>query len=252
MKASFCRIISTRSASEPHHHRRRALHPFLPADNDRTSATFFADATGSMGGPCRERRLALSSTPQAPRCRRRLHPPDRPQPRRGRNRGRGSRNSRPPGCRGRLAARGLCPTQCEILSAVSAPCRSARAAVDRQLRLGAGSEDADPRPYRLGHRWDPARRRFGRLRSKARGGFEIGAEERLERGDVVAVSPTIGDIHVIANAYDDRPSISIHVYGGNIGAIRRSVFDPVSGAKKPFISGYSNAAVPNLWDRSKG
>jgi predicted metal-dependent enzyme (double-stranded beta helix superfamily) len=82
------------------------------------------------------------------------------------------------------------------------------------------------------------------------GGFEIGQEERLERGDVVAVSPAIGDIHVIANAYDDRPSISIHVYGGNIGAIRRSVFDPVSGAKRPFISGYSNTAVPNLWDRS--
>ena len=83
------------------------------------------------------------------------------------------------------------------------------------------------------------------------GGFEVGPEKRLERGAVVAVSPAIGDIHVIANAYDDRPSISIHVYGGNIGAIRRSVFDPVSGAKKPFISGYSNSAVPNLWDRSK-
>ena len=82
------------------------------------------------------------------------------------------------------------------------------------------------------------------------GGFEVGPEKRLERGAVVAVSPAIGDIHVIANAYDDRPSISIHVYGGNIGAIRRSVFDPVSGAKKPFISGYSNTAVPNLWDRS--
>jgi predicted metal-dependent enzyme (double-stranded beta helix superfamily) len=83
------------------------------------------------------------------------------------------------------------------------------------------------------------------------GGFEIGPQERLERGEVVAVSPDIGDIHVIANAYDDRSSISIHVYGGNIGAIRRSVFDPVSGAKQPFISGYSNATVPNLWDRSR-
>ncbi len=83
------------------------------------------------------------------------------------------------------------------------------------------------------------------------GGFDAGPEERLERGGVVAVSPAIGDIHRIANAYDDRPSISIHVYGGNIGAIRRSVFDPVSGARKPFVSGYSNATVPNLWDRSR-
>jgi predicted metal-dependent enzyme (double-stranded beta helix superfamily) len=87
---------------------------------------------------------------------------------------------------------------------------------------------------------------------KPAGGFESGPEERLERGQVAVVSPAIGDIHVISNAYDDRPSISIHVYGGNIGAIRRSVFDPHSGAKKPFISGYSNTAVPNLWDRSRG
>ncbi|HEY8332267.1 MAG TPA: cysteine dioxygenase [Tardiphaga sp.] len=86
---------------------------------------------------------------------------------------------------------------------------------------------------------------------KPGGSFDTGPTERLERGEVVAVSPDLGDIHVIANAYDDRPSISIHVYGGNIGAIRRSVFDPVSGARSPFISGYSNATIPNLWDRSR-
>lgn len=83
------------------------------------------------------------------------------------------------------------------------------------------------------------------------GGFTVGPTERLDAGEVVAVSPRIGDIHAIANAYDDRPSISIHVYGGNIGAIRRSVFDPTTGLRKPFVSGYANAAVPNLWDRSK-
>lgn len=71
--------------------------------------------------------------------------------------------------------------------------------------------------------------------------------EKLERGSVAAVSPTIGDIHRISNAYGDRVSISIHVYGGNIGTIRRAVIDPASGATKEFVSGYSNAAVPNLW-----
>lgn len=71
--------------------------------------------------------------------------------------------------------------------------------------------------------------------------------ERLERGSVAAVSPTIGDIHRISNAHDDRVSISIHVYGGNIGTIRRAVIDPDTGATKEFVSGYSNAAVPNLW-----
>ena len=40
-------------------------------------------------------------------------------------------------------------------------------------------------------------------------------------------------------------------YGGNIGAVKRRVFDPVSGTAKPFISGYSSATLPNFWDRSK-
>ncbi len=46
----------------------------------------------------------------------------------------------------------------------------------------------------------------------------IGQEETLLPGDVDEVSPTIGDIHIVKNAFDDQPSISIHVYGGNIGA----------------------------------
>ncbi len=75
-------------------------------------------------------------------------------------------------------------------------------------------------------------------------------EERLEPGDVVAVSPTLGDIHQVANAFADRVSISIHVYGGNIGAVRRAVYDSETGVEKPFVSGYSNVVVPNLWDRS--
>jgi predicted metal-dependent enzyme (double-stranded beta helix superfamily) len=75
--------------------------------------------------------------------------------------------------------------------------------------------------------------------------------ERLENGSVLAVSPLIGDIVSIANAHDDRVSVSIHVHGGNIGAIERSVFDATTGAESLFVSGYSNAAVPNLWDRSK-
>jgi 3-mercaptopropionate dioxygenase len=76
------------------------------------------------------------------------------------------------------------------------------------------------------------------------------ARERLEPGSVDLLSPSAGDIHQVENAYDDRVSISIHVYGGNIGAIARHVFDPESGAVKPFVSGYSSAFLPNFWDRS--
>jgi len=72
----------------------------------------------------------------------------------------------------------------------------------------------------------------------------------LRPGDVEALSPTAGDIHRVSNALSDASSISIHVYGGNIGAVRRSTFAP-DGTPKLFISGYANDAVPNLWDRSK-
>ena len=78
-----------------------------------------------------------------------------------------------------------------------------------------------------------------------------GQVDRLGQGEVVAVSADTYDIHVVENAVPDRASISIHVYGGNIGAIERSVFDPETGEQKRFISGYDNAAVPNLWDRSR-
>jgi predicted metal-dependent enzyme (double-stranded beta helix superfamily) len=67
---------------------------------------------------------------------------------------------------------------------------------------------------------------------------------------VDAVSPRKGDIHRVSNAFGDRTSISIHVYGGNIGAVTRSVY-PVSGGRKTFISGYSNDVLPNIWNVSK-
>lgn len=77
-----------------------------------------------------------------------------------------------------------------------------------------------------------------------------GAPIRLRPGDVEAVSPRIGDIHQVSNALSDRVSISIHVYGANIGAVRRATYQP-DGTEKPFISGYSNDVLPNIWDQSK-
>jgi 3-mercaptopropionate dioxygenase len=65
-------------------------------------------------------------------------------------------------------------------------------------------------------------------------------EHRLPRGEVDRVSPTIGDWHAVANAFDDQVSLSIHVYGADIGRVERSVFDPITQAVRPFISGYSN------------
>ncbi len=92
---------------------------------------------------------------------------------------------------------------------------------------------------------------IGMLRGAERAeAFEMGAAgqamragrvDTLSPGAVEAVSPRIGDVHRVSNLHDDRVSISIHVYGGNIGRISRHVFDPATSAPKTFISGYANA-----------
>lgn len=79
---------------------------------------------------------------------------------------------------------------------------------------------------------------------------DCGREHTMTPGMVEAVSPTVGDWHVVSNARTDGDSVSIHVYGGNIGAVRRHRVDEASGAIVEFISGYSSTATPNLWDRS--
>lgn len=75
----------------------------------------------------------------------------------------------------------------------------------------------------------------------------IGSPERLNPGMTACVSPSIGDVHKVWNAYDDRASISIHVYGGNIGQIRRQVFAEENSMPKAFVSGYSASVAANLW-----
>jgi len=87
-------------------------------------------------------------------------------------------------------------------------------------------------------------------REAATGRLVEGVPVTLKPGDVEIVSPTVGDIHKVTNLLPDRSSISIHVYGGNIGAVSRHAFDPGTGAARPFVSGYTNRALPNLWDRS--
>jgi predicted metal-dependent enzyme (double-stranded beta helix superfamily) len=59
-------------------------------------------------------------------------------------------------------------------------------------------------------------------------------------GQVGAVSPLIGDWHRVSNG-SDGISISIHVYGGNIGKISRYCLGE-KGNVIDFISGYDNVA----------
>ena len=71
--------------------------------------------------------------------------------------------------------------------------------------------------------------------------LSLGIQE-LNPGTVESLSPRVGDTHRVSNKFEDRVSISVHVYGGNIGRVSRHVFDPQTSVRKPFISGYSNAA----------
>ena len=89
-----------------------------------------------------------------------------------------------------------------------------------------------------------------RYTRRADGSVQSLGAARLDARMIDAVSPRLGDLHKVSNALSDAPSISIHVYGANIGAVRRHVFDAHTGAARTFVSGYSSRQVPNLWDRS--
>lgn len=69
----------------------------------------------------------------------------------------------------------------------------------------------------------------------------------IQAGEVDLVSPRVGDIHRVSNALVDQVSISIHVYGDNIGVVNRHTYEAGSGATQAFISGYTHSVIPNVW-----
>ena len=78
-----------------------------------------------------------------------------------------------------------------------------------------------------------------RYRRDDSGGLHAtGPAVRLAAGEVDAVSPRVGDIHSVANAHDDRASVSIHVYDADIGAVERATYNN-AGQPKRFVSGYA-------------
>jgi predicted metal-dependent enzyme (double-stranded beta helix superfamily)/rhodanese-related sulfurtransferase len=76
-------------------------------------------------------------------------------------------------------------------------------------------------------------------------GLVAGEPRHLRPGDVEALSPRIGDIHRVVNGLSDRESVSVHVYGADIGRVERSTFTS-AGEARPFVSGYSSRATPIL------
>ena len=85
-----------------------------------------------------------------------------------------------------------------------------------------GSESCQPYSRMSDGRWVPA-----------------GLQIDMLPGDVEAVSPRIGDVHKVWNALPDQVSISIHVYGGNIGLVERHSYRE-DGSRSSFVSGYAN------------
>jgi predicted metal-dependent enzyme (double-stranded beta helix superfamily) len=67
----------------------------------------------------------------------------------------------------------------------------------------------------------------------------IGRQHRLQAGSIELIGPEQGDIHRVSNAQPNAVSVSIHVYGTDIGRHPRHVYSEAGGVK-PFISGYAN------------
>jgi predicted metal-dependent enzyme (double-stranded beta helix superfamily) len=59
---------------------------------------------------------------------------------------------------------------------------------------------------------------------------------------VTVCCTTDDDVHAVA-AVGNEPTVGIHVYGGNIGTIRRPSYDPATGEARWFVSG---------WDQPRG
>jgi predicted metal-dependent enzyme (double-stranded beta helix superfamily) len=80
--------------------------------------------------------------------------------------------------------------------------------------------------------------------------LKANSEQRLHHGEIRRVSPRISDIHEVANASAKETAVSIHVYGGNVAALRRHDFDPATGLKATFASNYCNSLATGLRNQS--
>jgi 3-mercaptopropionate dioxygenase len=74
-----------------------------------------------------------------------------------------------------------------------------------------------------------------------------GAAKLLKPGAVETFSPKSGEGVQLRNGLDDRDSISIHVYGGDIGKAARCAVGPDGGISQ-FSHGYANAADSPPYD----
>lgn len=82
--------------------------------------------------------------------------------------------------------------------------------------------------------------RFRRTDDGSRSGFaelEPASQHTFRPGDVSHVYPPDRDVHRIMNN-SATPTVSIHIYGGDIGSQRRHSFNLENGRVQEFVSGY--------------
>ena len=73
------------------------------------------------------------------------------------------------------------------------------------------------------------------------GGLELVESRALQSGDFYALIPPRDDIHRVRTTSPES-SISIHLLTNDTGCVWRHTFDPESGERQPFRSGYVNVA----------
>jgi len=71
------------------------------------------------------------------------------------------------------------------------------------------------------------------------GGLRLTESRALERGDFYALLPPRDDIHRVRTTSPET-SVSIHLLTNDTGCVWRHAYDPESGAKRDFRSGYVN------------
>lgn len=73
------------------------------------------------------------------------------------------------------------------------------------------------------------------------GGLELTESRALEPGDFYALLPPRDDIHRVRTTSPET-SVSIHLLTNDTGCVWRHSFEPASGERSPFRSGYVNVA----------
>jgi 3-mercaptopropionate dioxygenase len=75
------------------------------------------------------------------------------------------------------------------------------------------------------------------------GGLQLLDSRSLAAGDFYELIPPRDDIHRVRTRSDEA-SVSIHLLTNDTGCVWRHTYDPESGRREPFRSGYVNVACP--------